>query len=198
MPYRRWRCDRAVTRKMRPATLPRRHRRPEEAPGLQSADRVARCLHGVGNSGMKAADCRSARSFVSSVRACRKHIVKRVGGRLGMHRHHPRLAHHQFRGRGEQGLPDRVSGHPVLQEVDDHPARIEFRNLAEGADEFIASGVIPAAPLPRSSESLQASSGIPARFDRRAGREWRDSRRSRDSAVPRPGSEAWQVRFRGR
>ena len=36
----------------------------------------------------------------------------------------------------------------MLQEVDHHPARVELGDLAEGADELVARGVVPAALHP--------------------------------------------------
>ena len=77
-----------------------------------------------------------------------EHIVKRVGGCLSVHRDHRRQSQHQFRGGGEQTLPYRVGGHTVFQEVDHRPARVELRDLAERAEEFIACGVVPTALFP--------------------------------------------------
>ena len=75
-------------------------------------------------------------------------IVKRVGGCLSMHRDHRRPSQHHLRGGGEEPLPYRVGGHAVLQEVDDRPARVELRDLAKRAHEFVACGVVPTALLP--------------------------------------------------
>ena len=65
-----------------------------------------------------------------------------------MHRDHRRASQHELRGGREQGLPYRVGGHPVLQEVDDRPARVELRNLAQRTDELIARGIVPTALIP--------------------------------------------------
>ena len=77
-----------------------------------------------------------------------EHVVKRVGGRLGVHRDHRRAPQHHLRGGGEEPLPYRVGGHAVLQEVDHRPARVGLRDLAKRADELVARGVVPTALPP--------------------------------------------------
>ena len=75
----------------------------------------------------------------------------------------------------EETLPYRLGGDTVFQEVDHRLARVELRDLAKPCGRVHCVQRRRGGPVSRSSGSLQASPGTPARFDRKVGRWWRDS-----------------------
>ena len=190
MPCERRRCERAAARRMRRATLPRRRQRPREVPTRrpQIGSGVANAAPEARHESRRLQERQVLRCFGSCVP---EHIVKRVGGCHSVHRDHRRQSQHQFRGGGEQTLPYRVGGHTVFQELDHRPA----------ASSSETSRSVPRSSLRAKRPCFQVFGISPsiawnAKFDRKAGREWQDSGRCRDSGALRRGSEAREARIR--
>ena len=197
MPCERRRCDHPVARRMPPATRPSRCRRPGAAPDPRCADQVARCQPGG------RIPARRPPTAGAPEAACPRpaHAGTRSETRWRMSERAP-------------GLLSAVSTPVPLRWRRDPPIWTRWTRRVSGGRSPPGPRRAPrpreaygrahcarrhsGGPVSRSSGSLQASAGTPARFDRAADRAWQDSGRCRDSAALRRASEAQAARTRVR